>query len=184
MVMTMPGETQQLLDSIDMARVGSIVDPWSGMGTIAMMFKATGLHVHTNDANRYSPAAECMDALLPATYEHWQHDFRLDAIVTSPHFAFLDLALPLAAEMVQTVACIHCPSHFYFDATHQRLAYFQLLAAHGRLHVITHLPHGPTGRRCVWICVFRTATDKARLLLTPDNVTAVWALQQQHGPTL
>jgi hypothetical protein len=182
MVITMPAETQLLLDTIDMASVGSIVDPWSGMGTIARVCQSRGIHVHTNDLNVRSPACECRDALLHATYVAWKSARMLDAVVTSPHFAFLDLALPLAVGMVQRVACIHCPGHYFFDATPQRIIYFRLLEAQGRLHIILHLPHGPIGRRCIWICVFRTRRDRDLLLRAPPNTSSSWGLQFCAGP--
>jgi hypothetical protein len=185
-VMTMPSEIHQLLDTVSFNQSQSIVDPWSGLGTIRKTFAQAGHMVHCNDLHPNACADEHSDALLYDTYANWKHDNNLEVIVTSPHFTFLDIALPLAAGMVRDVACVHCPSHYFFDATRHRLQYFAEMERQGRLHLITHLPHGPLGRRCMWICVFRTTDIRMRMLRSSGDTGALCTLRNlatNLGPT-
>eukprot|EP00854_Cymbomonas_tetramitiformis_P025696 gene25696-biopygen26599 len=48
--------------------------------------------------------------------------------------------------------------------TESRAAYFRKLSRAGRLHVIGHLEHGPIGRRCMWVLVFRNPLVRAKML--------------------
>jgi hypothetical protein len=95
------------LDTMSFTRCQSIVDPWSGLGTIKKTFAEAGHAVHSNDLHPNACADGHSDALLYETYANWRHTNNLEVIVTSPHFTFLDIALPLAAGMVRDVACVH-----------------------------------------------------------------------------
>ncbi len=87
-----------------------------------------------------------------------------DVIVTSPWFAVLDLALPLAVEAAQVAACIHVPGHYMASGLGPRYAYLRQLQHCNRLVVLLGLPCGPMGWRCTWIVVFNYAALRAKLL--------------------
>ena len=50
------------------------------------------------------------------------------------------------------------------DMTESRAKYFRHLSHAGRLHVIGHLEHGPIGRRCMWVLVFKNPLLRAQML--------------------
>ena len=166
-VVTRPEEVHILLEHVRLQpeQAGVAWDPWSGTGTIAAVMARAGIPVLTNDANPLSPAMLHMDALSSDTYQQWRQSCGLGAIVCSPHFALLDLALPLAAQFVEQVACIHVPGTYYTEANEIRSGYLAKLQAAGRLARISFLPRGPRGYRCMWICIFRSAAVRRRLLI-------------------
>ncbi len=88
-----------------------------------------------------------------------------DAVVTSPWFSVLDVALPLLVDAARVVACVHVPGHYLSSGPLPRFAYLQSLQRQGRLLILYGLPRGPTGWRCAWLVVFRSAAIKRALLL-------------------
>ena len=94
-----------------------------------------------------------LDAVEPANCLQWQA-LGLDCVVSSPFFALLDIALPLAVRFARQAVCMHVPAMYYTDAPAQRLSFFRALEAQSRMHTIMHLPRGPLGRRCMWIVIF------------------------------
>eukprot|EP00854_Cymbomonas_tetramitiformis_P022862 gene22862-biopygen23645 len=118
-----------------------------------------------NDWNPQLGWPEARNALQPGNYRAWRKKYGVcDAVVTSPWFAVLDIALPLAVLASKKVACIHVPSHYMTDMTESRAKYFRHLSHAGRLHVIDHLEHGPIGRRFMWALVFKNPLLRAKLL--------------------
>ena len=49
-------------------------------------------------------------------------------MVTSPWFAVLDIAVPLAVMASRVVACVHVPSYYLTDMTESRARYFRKLS--------------------------------------------------------
>ena len=72
-------------------------------------------------------------------------------------FAVLDLALPIAVLYAHHSVCCHVPGHYVTDRPAPRMEWFRQLQSQGRLMIIAGLPRGPMGRRCMWLCVFRSA---------------------------
>ena len=101
-----------------------------------------------------------------------QQHHTVDAIVTSPWFTVLDLALPLAAAHARTVACVHVPGHYVTDAHPNRVAYLLSLMQAGRLHILWNLPKGPSGRRCGWLIVFTNSWMRDKLIRPERRLTA------------
>jgi hypothetical protein len=97
-----------------------------------------------------------MDALQPSTYCELQREHALDAVVMSPFFTVLDLALPLAVLFAERVVCCHVPGHYVTNAPPARMTWLKGLQSEGRLMLIVGLPRGPTGRRCMWLIIFAT----------------------------
>jgi hypothetical protein len=132
--------------------------------------------VLSNDLDPSQGATYHMDALQPSFYMQWQQTGGIDAIVTSPWFSFLDVAVPLAVHFVRHVACIHVPGHYLTDAHTARRVYLQKLHLDGRLAVIMGLEPGPLGRRCIWLLIFKTRGDMNRYIIprsespVPDEV--------------
>jgi site-specific DNA-cytosine methylase len=165
-VATEEAEVVALLRAVDLERVDGVLDPWCGTGTIARVLRRKGLEVATNDINVFHEAHFHLDALRP---EFWRAVVKAavphGAIVMSPLFGVLDLALPLAVLFMDRVVCCHVPGHYVTDATPARLAWLRRLKAAGRLLLVLGLPRGPMGRRCMWIVVFRDRQERRRLAL-------------------
>ena len=112
--------------------------------------------MQSSDLSRLHAVPRHADALQPGFYRRAQAEQAIDAVVTSPWFAALDLALPLAVLAARAVACVHVPGHYITDAHPARVHYLRELMREGRLHVLWNLPKGPMGRRCGWVIVFAT----------------------------
>jgi hypothetical protein len=162
-------EVQPLLAAVDFTQVGAILDPWAGTGSVKLSFAGAGLPVVDNDINPRSPARWHENALQPSFYLRVAQRVSIGAVVTSPWFAVLDLALPLAASAAQSVACVHAPGHYLTDAHPSRVAYLRRLMQENRIHFLWNLPKGPSGRRCCWILIFASAAHM-KLLLKSDNL--------------
>ena len=163
-VATTPGEVQALLRVIDISLTPNVLDPWSGTGGVTENLRAAGVHVTSNDINTQHVADTHEDALQPAFYRRRLREGSVDAIVTSPWFAMLDLALPLAVMAASTMVCAHVPGHYITDATEPRNTWLRKLKASGRLHFVWGLPKGPMGRRCAWMIVFASAQLRNKLI--------------------
>ena len=174
LVQTTTDEVAALRGHIDFTQMGGLLDPWSGSGGIAADFGAAQVQVSTNDINPRYPAETHCDALYPSYYRQVAKRMGLDAIVTSPWFAVLDLALPLAVMAARSVACVHVPGHYVTDAHPRRRSYLQSLMSEGRLHVLFLGNKGPLGRRCLWLLMFADRTTKERLLLPQLQGGATW----------
>jgi len=170
-VITQPEEVLPLLEAVDLSQCACVFDPWAGTGGVGVALRQAGLQVVSNDINRVHDAHYHLDALQPGTYRRVEQDHgRLDAVVCSPWFRVLDLALPLAVSFAGSVACAHVPGHYLTDAHPARLAWLRRLQAEGRLALILGLPRGAMGRRCLWAVVFRdVATRRLLMRYRPDT---------------
>jgi hypothetical protein len=164
-VETLPQEIEPLLIALRLTRLSSVVDPFCGTKTISTVLKQCYPHLQVvdNDTNPAHSPMTRLDATQPSNYLKWT---RYDAIITSPFFAVLDVVLPMMAETVRKVACVHVPGHYLTDPSPPRQAWLKRMCASERIQVISNLPNGPLGRRCVWLLLFRTAAQ-ARLLVDP-----------------
>ena len=93
------------------------------------------------------------------------------AVVTSPWFGVLDVALPLLAHFARPVAFVHVPMHYVLDAHSRRAHFLAELQNAGRLLFVGNLPLGPLHRRCMWVGIFHTAEarEQARMGLAPER---------------
>jgi hypothetical protein len=170
-------EVERLLECVNLAACATVVDPFSGTGTITRVLSKTGRRVYTNDIHPGHTAVSHRDALQPGFYTELRQQLGVvDAIVTSPWFAALDLALPLLVEAAASVACVHVPGHYLTSGVEPRYKYLRELQAQGRLHVIMGLPRGPMGRRCIWLLVFRSSAVRQRLLSPACRVEDGWTM--------
>ena len=152
-VLTTTAEVQSLLEAIDFGCVNSIADMFAGENNIS---QALGRAVVTNDINPAMDTDYHLDALQPETYWNIRQKHGMDAVVTSPYFSVLDLALPLAVKFATMVVCCHVPGHYLTDAPVARMRWLQSLQCEDRLYFIMGLPRGPMGRRCVWLVIFKS----------------------------
>ncbi len=88
-----------------------------------------------------------VDALQPTFYQKCaEAQGAIDAVVCSPWFTVLDVALAVAA--ARSVVCMHVPGHYVASGLAPRYTYLQELQQQGRLAVLFGLPRGPMGWRC------------------------------------
>lgn len=175
---TETGEMQALVQFLDFSQLGLVLDPWAGTGCVRAVLGPHGIPVLCNDLNPDSRAELHADALQPAFYRHVQRHHTVDAIVTSPWFTMLDLALPLAVAHARTVACVHVPGHYVTDAHPNRAAFLLSLMQAGRLHVLWNLPKGPSGRRCGWLIVFANDGLPSKLIRRERQLAAPFSFAQ------
>jgi hypothetical protein len=160
-------EIRALLEVIDFTLISSIVDTFSGGSTIKRIFKQeSDVQVLCNDVDSGVDAYYHMDALQPSTYIKIKKEYGLDAVIISPTFAFLDLALPLAVLHAEQLVCCHVPGHYFTCAPSARFEWMRQLQEQKRLHVLAGLPIGPSHRRCLWLIIFKSEAIK-RVLLRP-----------------
>jgi hypothetical protein len=107
------------------------------------------------------------DALTETFYRDMRKAHGVQSVICSPWFRMLDLAMPLALAGCSTVACLHVPGHFLYDAHPIRHAWLKQKHDEGKLAVLTGLPMGPLGLRCIWLLLFATAELK-RVVLRPQ----------------
>ena len=165
---TSGAEVESLCDFLDLTQLGVVLDPWVGTGTVARVLESMGVTTRTNDLNPSRKAHTHLDALQPGLYRSTARQVSIDGVITSPWFAVLDIALPLAVLAARTVACVHVPGHYVTDAHPARCAYLKGLMAQGRLHILWNLPKGAMGRRCGWLLVFASSTLRD-LLINPER---------------
>lgn len=143
-----------LLRAVKLPLFSSIMDPCAGSGGIVRVLRERGLCVFANDLNPTLSWDACEDAMHPGFYKRHAADY----IVCSPWFTMLDVFLPLFVAAAKVACFIHVPGHYYTSPTSARMQYFAALARQRSLCVLTGVPVGPVGRRCVWLCVFKSAS--------------------------
>ncbi|PNH01078.1 Retrovirus-related Pol polyprotein from transposon [Tetrabaena socialis] len=174
-VPTEAAEVESLLRCVDLGVGTCVFEPWSGTGGIASTLKRHGMLVVRNDVNSRHPAEFHEDALQPGLYRRAQQAHSYNAIVSSPWFALLDVALPLAVRFSPVVA-FHVPGSFVINSPPGRQRFLAALAEAGRLSLVLGLPRGPSGLRCVWLVVFRSLVLRKRVTRQPDGPCAPWVL--------
>ena len=168
-------ELAPLLQVVDFSKCTGVLDPWSGTGTVARVFRQKGYMTYRNDVFTGHEAERHEDALQPGFYRRVQDVWSYDAIVASPWFAMLDLALPLAVSFAPVVA-FHVPGHYVTDVHDVRRGYLQSLAKAGRLALIMGLPRGRMGKRCMWVVVFASRCLRKQMLRTSEAVDGPWVM--------
>ena len=72
------------------------------------------------------------------------------------------------------VVCCHVPGHYVTSGPAPRMEWLRLLQNQGRLLVIAGLPAGPMGRRCIWLCIFRSAALRQLMTKPGCDSTINW----------
>ena len=167
-------EVRALLAVLDFSRCGVIVDPWAGAKVVAEEFSKNDYKVISNDLSGAHGCELQEDALQPGFYRRLvQRHGRIDALVFSPWFTYLDLAVPLAMLFAARVVCVHVPGHFVTSPHPARLAWLRELQLRRRLRVVVGLPRGPTGRRCLWLCIFASPLLAESMMRLQDDAPFV-----------
>lgn len=174
-VPTMTAEVDELFEVVDLARVGTVVDVFSGTGAVKKVFWKYGHSVISNDCDEGLQADYHLDALQPSSYRSIQQRQPIDVVVMSPIFAVLDLALPLADNYARMAVCCHVPGHYLTCAPEPRMAWFRELQRQRRVAMVMGLPRGPMGRRCMWLILFKT--EATMTLLLKDDAVGVIGLR-------
>lgn len=165
-IATAPEELAWLLSRVELRDCAHILEPFNGTGAISSALRAVGHRVLTNDLSLARPADLHLDALQPGFYTTVARQLAapIDAIVTSPWFAVLDIVLPLLVAAARVVVCVHVPGHYVSSGVEPRHQYLRQLQREGRLLVLFGLPRAATGWRCAWLVIFRSAALKRQLL--------------------
>ena len=179
-VPTLPEEYEPLFTRIIFAKIRSVLDPWCGNGStrtqLRLLRMSFGipkgqLRIITSDIDPSVGAEHCGNALDPAFYNRLRNEREeLDVIITSPWFRMLDLAIPTMLRFVKQALFVHVPGHYLSNMPEGRRLWFQRHARH--ILVIQGLPIGPLGRRCAWLCIFKSDRAQQSLLqlLSDDEV--------------
>ena len=175
---TEEAEVEALHQAVDLTQCGGeFFDPFVGTGGIARALRKLDLVAWANDINKAHKADWHEDALQPALYRRVMGKRPIAAIITSPWYAVLDLAVPLIAAFTWKVSFVHVPMHYVFDAHSRRARFLAELQRAGRLALVGGLPRGPVHRRCMWLCIFASSAVRTQLLGTapPTGGEITWA---------
>ena len=177
-VPTLPEEYEPLFRYIDFTKTRSVLDPWCGNGSTRTQFKLLRLsagiskgqlRIITSDIDPSVGAEHCGNALDPSFYCRLRNEReQIEVIVTSPWFRMLDLAIPIMLRFVKVALFVHVPGHYLHNMPEGRRLWFQKHAR--RILAIQGLPRGPMGRRCTWLCIFKSDRAQQSLLrLSSDD---------------
>ena len=86
----------------------------------------------------------------------------VQGFITSPWFRFLDLALPLLVAHATEVVAVHVPGDYLTNAHAARRTFLGTLARDHVIRIVAGLPVSVTGRRCVWMVIFKSAEHARR----------------------
>ena len=171
LLITMPSEIRRLASVIDLShqQVGTVLDPWAGTCTIeAVLSKFYGAAVLSNDYNPASPAPFHLDSLRAESYDQFcaeasKRGSYLGAIVCSPHWALMDVALPLALQAAAHVVCLHVSSQFFETYPARRRAFMDSYARAGLRLDINLAQKNTSSTSGKWVILFKTPADRLRL---------------------
>jgi hypothetical protein len=158
-------EVGALLEVLDFVSVYGVLEPWADGDGVYRAFAERGMHAWTCNAVEGSGAHFCMDPVQPGTYRALkERGVCLEAIVSSPWFSVLDVALPLAVRYASVVACVRVPMHYVSNAPEARRRWLNALLEQGRLLLITGIPASLTGQVYTWLVVFSGQLARRRML--------------------
>ena len=146
-----------------------MLDPWAGTCTIeAVLSKFYGAAVLSNDYNPASPAPFHLDSLRAESYDQFcaeasKRGSYLGAIVCSPHWALMDVALPLALQAAAHVVCLHVSSQFFETYPARRRAFMDSYARAGLRLDINLAQKNTSSTSGKWVILFKTPADRLRL---------------------
>jgi hypothetical protein len=165
-VVNFPEEFVSLMATIRFEQFATVLDPHCGTGTTRRELQPwLCAKIILSDIDVAVEADDHGDA-LDRTYMNSlcrKYGF-IDAIVTSPRFDYLDLALPVLVETARLAVLCHVPTSYLFNPPDGRQVWLNRLAQEGRLHVIVINCTSKMGWRCAWMCIFKNAHLKELLL--------------------
>ncbi len=82
----------------------------------------------------------------------------------------MDMAVPLALAHAARVVCVHVPGHYLTRPHPARMAWLRELQLRRRVRVVVGLPPGPTGRRCLWLCMFASPLVAESMMRAQDTL--------------
>ena len=165
-VCTLPEEYTPLFEHVALEGVRTVLDPFSGNGSTRYQFAARftnqNIQVISSDSDITAGAAHCGNALEPAFLSRLREEYgSIDIIITSPWFRLLDLAIPILFRYARQGIFIHVPGHYLSNMPTARRNWFRSMAP--RLRIISDMPVGLIGRRCAWLCIFKTEAILTRM---------------------
>jgi hypothetical protein len=173
---TLHEEYDSLVSAIDWSRVSSIWDPWAGVGStrhalgeLTRVCSTDVVHREAfsghNDVDGKAPLHALANALEPSDTSRVVSAFgHFVGIVSSPWFAYLDLAVVSALPLSSAFVAFHVPGHYITSAAGPRAAFLQRMSDQGRLFVSYNLPRGSLGHRCAWLVIFTSQAARDRIL--------------------
>ena len=172
---TVPEEVYALLPHIKWKSLSTCLDPMSGTNTISTVLQSSSstrhVRVFSNDWDDSMQSDSHDDALQPRSWVKWAARWAVDAVITSPYFAFLDVMVPLMLLFVP-VLIVHVPSTWLFSATQQRRRWLQEQYSAGKIHVISNLPRGAPGPwRCCWVVFTQTSDLLKAVVVDPAGLS-------------
>ena len=174
MVPTLEQEVEELLRHVDLKQATGVVEPFAGSGNIVRVLRKHGLQVVSNDLNPAHGARYCLDACQPRSWETLSMHLGVNgAVVTSPWFDVLDLALPVMMHKA-AIVCMHVPYGYVPAGGIARQAFLAQLAREGRLMLIMGLERQGGLRNCAWLCVFASRQLRSRMVRCDGVVDVGW----------
>ena len=147
-------DLQALARAVDFSGCQSILDPFSGAGSISKFFKSSlGRQIRTYVGTHQA-------ALQPAFYAQYP----AQVIVTAPPAELLDLIVPLATVAASAVACVYVPGSWVSSPPEPRQRWLRTLRDSDRLVVLMGSHTEPMGTRGVWLLGFSTPQIKQAML--------------------
>jgi len=147
-------DLQALARAVDFSGCHSILDPFSGAGSISKFFKSSlGRQIRTYVGTHQA-------ALQPAFYAQYP----AQVIVTAPPAELLDLIVPLATVAASAVACVYVPGSWVSSPPEPRQRWLRTLRDSDRLVVLMGSHTEPMGTRGVWLLSFSTPQIKQAML--------------------
>ena len=175
-VSTLPAEYTPLFDHVSFEGMRTALDPFSGNGSTGYQFAARfraqkNFTTISSDADPAAGAAHHGNALEPAFLSRLREEYgSIDVIVTSPWFRLLDPAIPILFRHAKFGIFIHVPGHYLSNMPAARRNWFRSTAP--RVRIIADMPVGLIGRRCAWVCIFKTeAIIKHMFHVLPHEAT-------------
>jgi hypothetical protein len=160
-------EVSQLLRAVDFSWIASSVDLYGERGRTqaAVRDLTKGLYEVKTNGPDGAGFDFSLDPLQPQTYKKLRNQTGLQAVITSPPMAVVDLVLSLAVCATRKVVCLYVPGQFLSGAPRPRLQYLRKLQEQGRLLLLTTMDLDQEGQG-LWCVIFRSGTYK-ELLLRP-----------------
>ena len=159
------GDVSALCQVIDFTHVGSIKDPWAGIGIHSVcdvLGREHGMQVVTN-----GPGPGQMSHLHPLHPRTYDAMGACDAIITCPWTVWADTALSMAMLYARMVVCMLVPSSYVRSMHGPRATLVDQLREAGRLVVLDHLAPDVNGYRNLWVVVFMDR-NTTTLLMGPN----------------
>lgn len=143
-------------------RLQTVLDPWAGYGSTQEGLSDLVSVLSTDLVQRGGvPLNALANALEPGDLTAICGLYgRYDGIVASPWFSVLDIALCAALTTRCRFIAFHVPGHYLTSAHPARAAFLQRLSEEQRLLVLANLPRSANGRRCAWLLIFASSSDR------------------------